>query len=311
MSPPARAQAGHGLNSRAALSRVAVARAASFALMLMSAHVAMAQGAEDAPDLMQTLVAEDATLNNNLNLIQVRWIHGPDGRELALGFGVEKIVAKNLGLEVMSEWADIDSNSGRSGAGFGNVDLTLKYVVWKDPERDFQIAFTPAISVRTSSRIGNDDLSSSAGMGISWGGRLNFLRNAGWKRYFRAIEFQGDLGYSRDLGGSSADDFYFDPEIDYSFPYLTYASAPKVPWPLRNLCIFAEFNFDRPLSSPNDGPRTFVTPGVAYLNDYLQITTGIQIALNRAASTSEKTALIASVTISLDSLYPVFARTLF
>jgi hypothetical protein len=306
---PVKARARHGLNPRTALARYALARAASFALMLMSAHVAMAQDAEDAPDLMQTLLAEDATLNNNLNLIQVRWVLGLDRRELALGFGVEKIVTKNLGLEVMSEWADIDSNSGRSGSGFGNVDVTLKYVVWKQAESDFQIALTPAISVRTSSRIGNDDQSSSAGMGVSWGGRLSFLRNAGWKRYFRAFEFQGDLGYSRELGASSADDFYFDPEIDYSLPYLTYAAAPKVPWPLRNLCIFAEFNFDQPLSSPN-GSTMFVTPGVAYLNDYLQITSGIQIALNRAASTSERTALIGSVTISLDSLHPVFARTL-
>src|SRR5579863_10122956 len=114
MSGPAKARARHGLNPRTALSRYTLARAASFALMLMSAQVAMAQDAEDAPDLMQTLVAEDATLNNNLNLIQVRWVHGADGRELALGYGVEKIVAKNLGIEVMSEWADIDSNSGRS-----------------------------------------------------------------------------------------------------------------------------------------------------------------------------------------------------
>lgn len=296
---------------RAAKARARHRLLSLFVVLLMSAHAVLAHSAEGAPDLMQTLVAQDATLNNNLNLVQARWIPGPDRRELALGFGVEKIIAKNLALEVMSEWADIASNSGRSASGFGNVDITLKYVAWKNPEFDFQVAFTPAISVRTSSRIGNDELSSSASIGISWGGRLNFLKYAGWEQYFRALELQGDLGYSRDLGESSADDLYFDPEIDYSLPYLTYAAAPRVPWPLRNLCIFAEFNFDRPLSSANDGSRMFVTPGIAYLNNYLQITTGIQIALNRAASTNQTTALIGSVTISLDSLDSVFARTLF
>jgi len=293
------------------LPRIVSARATFFALLILLAHVGAVHGAQDAPDLMQTLVAEDATLNNNLNLLEVRWVRGRNRRELAFGFGVEKIIANNLALHVMSEWEDISSHSGPSGSGFGNIDLTLKYVVWKYSESEFQIALTPAISVRTSAHIGDDDLSTSAGMGISWGGRLNVPKNTGWERYFRAVEFQGDLGYSRTLGASSADDLHFDPVIDYSLPYLSYAGAPEVPWPLRNLCIFAEFNFDQPLSSPNDGSHMFLTPGVSYLNYYLQISAGIQIALNPAASSNEKTALIGSASIFLDTVDPVFARTLF
>lgn len=306
-----KARARHSLNSRSALPRIVSARAALFALLILLAHAEPVHGGEDAPDLMQTIVAEDATLNNNLNVIEVRGVPGRNRREFALGFGVEKIVANNLGLEVMNEWKDISSHSGSSGSGFGNIDLILKYVLLKYPESEFQIALTPAISVRTSSHIGDDDLSTSAGMGISWGGRLSVLKNAGWERYFRAVEFQGDLGYSRTLGASPANDLYFDPVIDYSLPYLSYAGAPQVPWPLRNLCIFAEFNFDQPLSSPNDGYHIFLTPGVAYLNKYVQISAGIQIAPNPAASSNDKTAIVGSVSIFLDALDPVFARTLF
>jgi hypothetical protein len=50
---------------------------------------------------MPTLVAEDATLNNNLDLIEMPWVLGRNRRQVALGFGVEKIVANNLGLEVI------------------------------------------------------------------------------------------------------------------------------------------------------------------------------------------------------------------
>jgi len=173
------------------------------------------------------------------------------------------------------------------------------------------MALTSAISLRTSSQIGDDDLSTSAGVGISWGGRLSGLKNSGWKRYFRAVEFQGDIGYSRTLSASSADDFYFDPVIDYSFPYLSYADLSQVPWPLHNLCIFAEFNFDQPLSYPNDRSQMFLTPGVAYLNNYLQVSTGLQIALNGATSSNENIAFIGSVSIFLDALHPVFASRLF
>lgn len=291
--------------------RIVNAYAVFFALLILLTRVETVHGAEDAPDLMQTLVAEDATLNNNLELIEARWVSGPNRREAALGFGVEKILANNLGMEVMTEWEDNFPRFVRSGNGFGNIDVTLKYLLLKYPESDFQMALTPAMSLRTSTRIGGDDLSNSAGVGISWGGRLSGLKNAGWQRYFRAVEFQGDVGYSRNLGASSADDFYFDPVIDYSLPYLSYAGATRVPRPLRNLCAFVEFNFDQPLSSPNDGPQMLLTPGAAYLTRYLQISAGIQIALNRTTSSNKNTDLLCSVTIFLDALNPVFARTLF
>jgi len=117
------------LSSRSARSRIANPYAAFFALLILLARVGAVDGAEDAPDLMQTLVAEDATLNNNLNLIEVRWVPGRNRRKLALGFGMEKIVANDLGLEVMSEWEDNFSRVGRTGNGFGNVDVTLKVSV--------------------------------------------------------------------------------------------------------------------------------------------------------------------------------------
>jgi hypothetical protein len=306
-----KARTSHKSKSRSVLPGILRMRIVLLPLLIVLAHVGAVHGAQDAPDLMQTLVAKDATLNNELDLIEMRWVPGRDRRELALGFGVEKIVANNLALEVTSEWEDISSHSGPSGNGFGKIDFELKYVLWTYPENEFQIALTPAISVRTSSHIGDDNLSNSAGIGISWGGRLSFLKDTGWERYFRAVELQGDLGYSRALGASSADALYFDPVIDYSLPYLSYTSAPEVPWPLRNLCIFAEFNFYQPLSSPNDGAHMFLTPGVSYLNNYLQLSAGLQIALNRTTSSSERIALIGSASIFLDALDPVFARTLF
>lgn len=131
-----------------------------------------------------------------------------------------KVIADTLGFEAMSEWDDISVHSGHSGSGFANVDLTLKYVLWQNPKSEFQIALTPTVSFPTNSHIGDEDMPANAGIGVSWGGRLSVLKNAGWVRYFRAVEFQGDLGYSRPLGDPPGDDIYFDPMIDYSFPYL-------------------------------------------------------------------------------------------
>jgi hypothetical protein len=149
-------------------------------------------------------------------------------------------------------------------------------------------------------------MTASAGVGISWGGRLSAFKDAGWERYFRAVEFQGDLGYSRPLGDPPGDDIYFDPVIDYSFPYLYSQGAAEIPWPLRNLCVFADLNFDLPLRSRNSSLTMFLTPGVSYLSHKYQISAGVQIAMNNATSSNEKTAVIGSVLIFLDALDPVF-----
>jgi hypothetical protein len=74
-----------------------------FPLLIVLAHVGAVHGGQGAPDLMRPVVAKDATLNNELDLTELRWVPGRDRRELALGFGVEKIVAKFKPYQIRSE----------------------------------------------------------------------------------------------------------------------------------------------------------------------------------------------------------------
>lgn len=78
--------------------RLAVLGGSAFVRWMLFAQVARASG--DEPDLMQTLIAQDATLNNNLTLIEPRWQKNAGGRALELGFGVEKMLSPRLDIEI-------------------------------------------------------------------------------------------------------------------------------------------------------------------------------------------------------------------
>ena len=256
------------------------------------------------PDLMQTLTAEDVTLNNNLRLIEPRWNKGLQGHQLTLGFGIEQILADNLGLEARGEWDSLSLRDSRGDGGFGNVGLLLKYVFVSLPQ--IQLALGPAVSFPTNSHLGAEAMDTDARMVFTWGGRMVELSRAGWQRYLQALEFQGDLEYSHTFGHPAGNKLLFDPVLDYSVPYLNYSVNSDIPWPVDNLCIFAELNVEQIISgSENKLLSVFITPGLAYMTPAYQLTAGVQLPLNHHASRSENVAAIGSVIISIGRIDPL------
>lgn len=260
---------------------------------------------------MQTLIAQDATLNNNLTPIEPRWQRNAHGRTLELGFGLEKMISSRLSIEIGGQWDSLSPRDGPAGAAFGNVDLELKYLFLDLP--NFHLAVAPQLSFPTSSHILDEPMEVHAGGFLSWGARpLSGLAGRGWPRYLRAIEFQGDLGYSHGFEGAGRDEIFFDPVVDYSMPDLGYATGTRTPWPLKNLCVFTELNFNQQLDG--NGQRAlmlFATPGLAYLTETFQVTLGIQMPLTHRSENQQQMAVLGSLIVSLDKLDPRFAWTPF
>jgi hypothetical protein len=101
--------------------RLAVLGGGAFVLWMLLAQATRASGEE--PDLMQTLIAQDATLNNNLTLVEPRWQKNADGRMLELGFGVEKMLSPRLDIEIGGQWDSISPRSGPASTAFGDIDV--------------------------------------------------------------------------------------------------------------------------------------------------------------------------------------------
>jgi hypothetical protein len=277
------------------------------ALLLWLLLVPATRASCEEPDLMQTLIAEDATLNNNLSPIEPRWQKNSEGRALELGFGVEKMLSPRLDIEIGGQWDSLSPRDGPAGAGFGNVDLALKYVFLELAH--FQFVVVPQLGFPTSSHIRDEPMEVHVGGALTWGGRLgSAAAEHGVPVYLQAIELQGDVGYSHGFGGSGSDEIFFDPVVDYSMPYLDYATGRRSPWPLRNLCVFNELNFNEPLSGSSRAALSlFATPGIAYVADTYQVTVGVQLPLTHAAEKNEQMAVIGSLIIFLDQIDPRFS----
>jgi hypothetical protein len=137
---------------------------------------------------------------------------------------------------------------------------------------------------------------------------LRKLDGTGWSRYLRAVEFQGDLGYSRLFDGPGSAALFIDPVLDYSMPYLNYENAGLVPRYLQKLCPFIELNVERTIGEEHQGPAAlFLTSGLAVMGDTYQVSAGAQIAMNHEASEEKQVALITSLLIFLDEIDSRFA----
>jgi hypothetical protein len=112
------------------------------------------------------------------------------------------------------------------------------------------------------------------------------LPNKGFLKYLRPFAFQGDVGYTPALGGRTWHELFADNVIEYSLPYLSNNVRDiGLPWPVRNMYPYVEFNYDQLIDGPAGQtlPQWQVTPGIAFLNYYIELSVATQLAINKAA----------------------------
>ncbi len=254
------------------------------------------------PGMMGPLVAIDVSPGNSVTPFAPHWVRSPEGRTLGFGFGLDKMISPNFDIEVDSAWDSFAPHDGASEAGFGTVDVLSRMLFINQP--DMQAGVAPQLSFSVGD-FGQSFGLSNAGLALLWGGRGGALPEKWNLGFLRAFEVHSDLGYSRILNDGGGDEIFFDPVVDYSFPYLQYLTKTQLPWPIRNLCLFAELNFDAVVSGSEQGsPTLYATPGISYLTDAYQISTGVQLPLNHDSEHNQQIAVVGMIDFSLDD-FPV------
>lgn len=252
------------------------------------------------PGMMGPLVAIDVSPGNDVTPFAPHWVRSSEGRTLGFGFGVDKMLSANFDIEVDSTFDSYSPHEGTKESGIGTVDVLSRMLFLNQP--DMQAAVAPQLSFSTGS-FGQGFGVTNAGLALLWGGRGGVLPEDWNLGYFRAIELHSDLGYSRILGDGAGDEIFFDPVVDYSFPYLQYLTKTEFPWPIKNLCFFAELNFDAVVSGDEQGsPTLYATPGISYVTDAYQISTGVQLPLNHTGEQNQQMAVLAEIQFSLDDV---------
>ena len=278
------------------------------AAVALTATAAFGHGVVGDYQFIDPMVAEDANPKNELVAARPFWFRTAEGRELTYGFSIEKTVSENWSLLVGSRWADFAprDEDALPASGFTSVELLLKYAFLTLPDQRMRMSIGFEMELPTGAR-GVGESAVHVGPLLLWAKAFADLPDWPVVRYLRPVAFQGNVGYSAASGGPDAQELVFNNVVLYSIPYLSSSVHDLgLPWPLRNLFLYTEFNYEQLIAGPAGErfPMWRITPGIAYVDRYLEISVATQAPLNGAAGPQTHAAVLALIDIFIDDLIP-------
>ena len=127
-------------------------------------------------------------------------------------------------------------------------------------------------------------------------------------KYLRPLAVQAEAGYTGIIQGPANSDVFGNLELEYSLGYLDhFVERLKIRRRGVDFVPYVQFNYTQSFIASRliTNPDFRLTPGVAYVGDYCELSLGTQIALNNAAPSGDHVALVGLVEIFYDNIYPV------
>jgi hypothetical protein len=269
---------------------------------------------------LEPIVAEDANPKNEFDILRPQWSRTAEGREFSLGFGLEKVIIPApdsysngrpggglVSMSIESEWIEQSPKEGRRQTGFNDLELLPKVAFLTIPEHELRLSLGAKFVIPTGSPSVEEQNHTLLGPELLWAKGFGDLPNTGFLKYLRPFAFQGDVGYTPALGGRTWHELFADNVIEYSLPYLSNnVHDIGLPWPLRNLYPYVEFNYDQLIAGPagQTFPQVWVTPGLAFMNYYIELSVATQLALNKATVPDTHARVIVLLDLFIDDIFP-------
>lgn len=139
---------------------------------------------------------------------------------------------------------------------------------------------------------------------------LGDLPDSRWLKYLRPLAVQSEVGYAGKIQGPANSDVFGNLEVEYSLRYLdSFVQHVDIPPPWRDLVPYAQLNYAQSFiaSRLTTSPDFHITPGLAYLSDYFELSVGAQVAINGAAQSGDRVAVIGLVEVFYDEIWPTLA----
>jgi hypothetical protein len=121
---------------------------------------------------------------------------------------------------------------------------------------------------------------------------------------------QAEVGYTGRIQGPANSDVFGNLELEYSLKYLDrYVEPLHVGRPLVDLVPCVQLNYAQSFiaSRLSTKPDFRLTPGLAYMGHYCELSVGTQIAVNNAAPSDERVAVVGLVEIFYDDIFPALS----
>lgn len=289
----------------------------ALALLMVLAVPAVAFGHGVVGDykFLEPIIAEDANPKNEFDILAPSWYRTADGREFALGFSLEKTLAKDsegrnlLSISLGSAWLAVSPKDRRDPyvSGFDNLEVMPKLAFYTNPKHEFRLSIATDLELPTGNPSVQEQNHTRLGPELLWAKGFGDLPNWELVKYLRPFAFQGDFGYVAALGGATYHEMFADNVIEYSLPYLSdNVKDIGLKWPLRNLYLYTEFNYDQLITGPSGQtfPTVFITPGIAFVGRYIELSVATQFALNQAAVPDNHAAVLGLLDLFIDDIVP-------
>jgi len=263
---------------------------------------------------IEPLVAEDANPKNEFVIARPTWRRTAEGRNFSLSFSLEKVFLKDqqgnnlFSITIGNEWAAVSPKAPHEpyAQGFGNLDLLPKLAFYTNPQHEFRLSIGAQLVLPTGNGPIQEQKHTLFGPELLWAKGWGDLPNRGVLRYLRPFGFQGDFGYTPALGGATYHAMFADNVIEYSLPYLSNdVKDIGLQWPLRNIYLFTEFNYDQLITGPSRQtfPQIRITLGLAFMNYYVELAIGTQFPLNGATKPDNHAAILGLLDIFIDDVF--------
>jgi hypothetical protein len=185
--------------------------------------------------------------------------------------------------------------------------MFAKWAFFYSQEHEFLASIGAQIQVPVGNTGIQPSSHTSLGPTFLWEKGMGDLPNWPVLKYLRPLGVQTDFGYVPAIGGPTNHHMFADAVVEYSLPYLSNnVQDIGLKWPLRNMFLFNEFNYDQLITGPSGQtfPTILATPGLAYVSYHFEVEMGTQFALNNASRPGTHAAILGLIDIFYDSFFP-------
>lgn len=275
-------------------------------LMALAPDIARAHGVVGDRIFLSPIVGNDAFPDNALTFATRR-----SDYEFSLIPSFEKQLSDSSSLLFVSGWNRVTPGAGQQGAS-GSVDLTIffRQAVFISTEHEMELTLSPLLIVPTGNRRIADQGYTHLGGEALLGKGLGDLVDSPMLKFLRPIAVQAEAGYAGRIQGPKNSDVFGNLELEYSLSYLNrFVERLDVGRPWIDLVPYVQLNYAQSLfgSRLALSPDFRLTPGLAYLGKYCEISAGAQVALNGAAPSGDRVAVIGLVEVFYDDIFPALA----
>ena len=301
--------------------------------VVLTATAAQAHGLIGKRFFPATLGVDDPFVADELSLPTISHIKTPGDtptRETDISAEISKRLTPDLGVSLAGTYKILDADASPLLNGFDNMEVTLKYVFFKNAEHETLLSAGLSWDVggTGSKKVGAesfDTITPTLFWGKGFGDlaeALQFVRPLALTGSFgvgiptrhatvtRVVESDGSVSFDREVHPSIAK---WGVTLQYNLQYLqSFVRDVGLPRPFSRMIPLVEFVMQTPLDDPTNAGKTTGTiqPGIIWFGRYVQV--GVEALIPVNERTGKNVGVVGQLHFYLDDILPqVFTWTPF